>query len=435
MRNLRSTLLTAGAFAGAALAHAGTAPVQLLPFASGLSYPIALRAPHDGSGRLFVPQQGGAVRVLAADGSVLGTYLSVSVSAPSPDSGEQGLLGMAFDPNFGVDAQLPGYRDFYLAFTAPGSDPRLGTTPDQVIRRYTVADPASNDASAATAVDVIRIPDLYSNHNGGDIHFGPDGYLYYGMGDGGSGGDPNGFAQTLGKKNVSGKDYYLLGKMLRLDVRHPAASAGSDMCAATAGQPAQYSIPAGNPFAGSATQCGEIWLYGLRNPFRWSFDRATGDLWIGDVGQGAWEEVDLRANGSTESRNYGWKLCEGNHYFSPSGSGTTCPATTSTAAPVLEYSHSFGCAITGGFRYRGPVSALQGTYVYGDSCSSNIWFANESAGSWTSTLFDTLGSGYGTIVGFGEDEAGNLYLVKEDEGTILRFGGDTDVIFQDGFDG
>ena len=406
--------------------------LALTPYSVGtLTYPIAVRAPRDGSGRLFVPQQGGAVRVLDRSGSVLAAnYLSVAVSVPSPDSGEQGLLGMAFDPNFGRDPGQPGYADFYLAFTAPGSDPKLGALPDQVVRRYTVADPAANVASVVSSVDVIRIPDLYSNHNGGDIHFGGDGYLYYGMGDGGSGGDPNGFAQTTGRKTVSGKSYYLLGKMLRLDVRNATASATADMCGATPGQPAQYSIPAGNPFKGSASDCGEIFLYGLRNPFRFSFDRANGDLWIGDVGQGAYEEVDYRPVADS-AINYGWNLCEGTHTYP--GGATGCPASTSTAAPVLEYNHSGGrCAITGGFRFRGPIQQFQGAYTYADSCSSSVFIATLGASSWSGSVFTTLSAGYGTVVSFGEDEQGNLYAVHESEGKIYRF--TSDYIFEDGLE-
>ncbi|MGA9422795.1 MAG: PQQ-dependent sugar dehydrogenase [Rhodanobacteraceae bacterium] len=405
-------------------AHAGIpADVQLVQFSNGsLSFPDAIRAPQDGSGRLFVPQQTGAVKILDADGTVIGTYLTVNVTAPSPDGGEQGLLGMAFDPNFGIDPGQPGYGDFYLAFTAPPGDPVLGASADQVVRRYSVDDPASNDASSAVQTDIIRLPDIASNHNGGDIHFGSDGYLYWGMGDGGSEGDPHNFSQTTGRTDVGGHSYYLLGKMIRIDVHHSTASATADMCAATLGMPAPYSIPPDNPFAGSSTDCGEIFLYGLRNPFRFSFDRATGDLWIGDVGQNAWEEEDLRTLGSTDSFNYGFKLCEGNHYYSPSGSGTDCPQTTGTTAPVIEYGHSSGCATTGGFRYRGPIASLQGTYVYSDSCSSTIWFATTDGSTWTSTVFPAgLPSGYGTVVSFGEDEAGNLYLVHETQGKVYEF--------------
>ncbi|MGA9343332.1 MAG: PQQ-dependent sugar dehydrogenase, partial [Rhodanobacteraceae bacterium] len=313
--------------------------------------------------------------------------------------------------------------DFYLAFTAPPGDPMQGASADQVLRRYTVVDPASNDASGATQTDIIRLPDIASNHNGGDIHFGADGYLYWGMGDGGSEGDPHNFSQTTGRMDVGGHSYYLLGKMIRIDVHHPTASATADMCAATPGMPAPYSIPAGNPFAGSSTDCGEIFLYGLRNPFRFSIDRATGDLWIGDVGQNAWEEEDLRTVDSTDSFNYGFKLCEGNHYYSPSGSGADCPETTGTTPPVIEYSHSGGsCATTGGFRYRGPIASLQGTYVYSDSCSSTIWFATTDGSTWTSTVFPfSLPTGYGTVVSFGEDEAGNLYLVDETQGKVYEF--------------
>lgn len=447
-------------FASAVVAQV-PADLKLTQFGTAtFAYPLALRSPRDGSGRLFVIEQGGTVHVLGKTGALLGTYITVPVTSPSPGGNEQGLLGMAFDPNFGRNPAKPGYGDFYLAFTAPGSDPKLGDAPDQLVRRYTVSDPTSNDASAATSVDVIRIPDLYSNHNGGDIHFGPDGYLYYGMGDGGSGGDPNGFAQCLWKKTddatpancgsvPTGKHaYYLLGKMMRLDVHHTMlAPAPANMCGDPTGAAVQYAIPSDNPYAAATNQCAEIWLYGLRNPYRWSFDRSTGDQWIGDVGQGAYEEVDLRAAGSSDSRNYGWNLCEGSHAY-PSGVAG-CPAATAMTAPVLEYDHTNRCAIIGGFRYRGQIGAFDGTYAFSDVCSGQIYLMhkgsaastcpagfNTIAGSWVCTLF-APSTGSGTVSsasGFGEDELGSLYVTGVTaQGAVYKFTS-ADAIFANSFD-
>lgn len=416
---------------GATFVHAQTAPADLTlsTFVSGISAPIAVRASNDNSGRVFVVQQNGTIRVYANSGASLGTYISVPVT----NSGEQGMLGMAFDPNFGVNPGLPGYGDFYLAFTSPTPNPTISAFPEQLIRRYTVSDPSANSAASATAVDVIRLPDPYSNHNGGDIHFGPDGYLYYAMGDGGSGGDPNGFAQDLWKKTFNSRSYYLLGKMMRLDVRNPTMSAAANQCGATAGQPAQYSIPPGNPYSADAGKCAEIWLYGLRNPFRFSFDRVTGDVWIGDVGQQAFEEIDFRAAGSTETLNYGWKMCEGLHGY-PTAGAATCPTTTGTAAPVIEQNHlNNRCAITGGYRFRGPIQPFNGMYVHADACSSEIYFAKPaSGGAWTTTQWRDDPNGYGTYSGFGEDQYGNLYLVHTANGIVYRF--TSDVIFPTGFD-
>lgn len=404
-------------------AGAGTpAGVQLDPFiTSGLEQPLAVRSPHDGSGRLFVVERGGAIRVVVG-GSLRPTpYYSRSV-----DTGdiERGLLGLAFDPQFASNGTL------YIVYTAPGAG-------GERLVRLVAKDPAAN-VFAGSETEVMRVP-LFYNHNGGDIHFGSDGLLYWSTGSGTGSFDPEDLAQDLWKKTVGGQTYYLMGKILRLDVRTPSASAAANMCGATPGEPAAYSIPPGNPYASETERCGEIWLYGFRNPWRFSIDRANGDLWIGDVGEGSWEEVSRRAASDGGNRNYGYPQCEGNHHGRPSGSGSNCPATTGTVAPVIEYSHgSSRCSVTGGYRYRGPVAALQGIYVFGDACTGEVLLGSESGGSWSfAPLPPGVGAGYGTVAGFGEDEAGNLYLADLAKGGIWRFNGEgqSDLVFADGFDG
>ena len=400
--------------------HVAQAAPVLTQVASGLSGPTAIVAPNDGSGRLFVIENTsslGRVRVIDAAGNLLATPFYTHATTGGSGQ-EQGMLGLAFDPDFASNGTL------YLTYTAPAGDPRLGTQPDQVLIRLVASAPSANVFAGSEKV-VLRIPDIYYNHDGGNIVFGPDNHLYWGMGDGGSGGDPNGFAQNLWKKTVSGKDYYLLGKMMRLDVRNPTASAPANQCGATAGQPAEYSIPADNPYAGASNQCGEIWLYGLRNPWRWSFDRKTGDLVIGDVGQNVYEEVDFRAAGSTANRNYGWNWCEGNHYYNPFSSGTDCPASTGSVAPVIEYSHNSngGCAITGGYVYRGPVEELRGKYLFSDYCDGTIRIAtpDPTAATWSHTPM--TGTPFMNVYSFGEDMDGNVYVIDGGGGKIYRIDG------------
>jgi glucose/arabinose dehydrogenase len=237
----------------------------------------------------------------------------------------------------------------------------------------------------------------FANHNGGQLQFGPDGFLYIGMGDGGSGGDPGNRAQNLRT---------LLGKMLRINVNVPS----------------RYAIPLDNPFAGGRTARREIWATGLRNPWRFSFDRDTGDLFIGDVGQGNWEEINFQQALSLGGANYGWRLMEGAHCFNPS---VNCdPGSPPLELPIVEYDHTTGCSVTGGYVYRGiAVPALFGTYVYGDFCSGVIWGANfgPTAG-WTAvTLQDTDF----LITTFGEDQDGELYVADYGTGTIHKITGAT----------
>jgi glucose/arabinose dehydrogenase len=439
----------AALFASASL-HAAIDPADLelvrWPDASTtFSEPVAVRAPDDGSGRTFVVERcdnpgssntTGHLRIVR-NGAVLPTaFLSVSVSCTS----EQGLLGLAFDPQFASN------RTFYVTYTATGSG--LGDSEDQVLARYTVSAPNPDDANPTGTV-ILRVPDIADNHNGGDLHFDHQGYLNWSMGDGGVQNDPNGFAQCTGRKKADdnpaschstsgqGPTYYLLGKIIRLDVHATTASAPANFCGATAGQPAPYAIPPGNPFrdVGLHPQdCAEIFDWGFRNPYRFSFDRQTGDLLIGDVGQGEWEEVDFQAAGSA-GQNFQWNACEGRHTF-PGGT-LGCAGPAGSVVPKLDYAHSAapnGCAVSGGYVYRGPIAPLRGQYVFSDYCTGDIYVvANTAATVWTyETLAGTPGM---NTYGFGEDAQGNLY-VGSSGGEIYRFHSPSydDVIFANGFD-
>jgi glucose/arabinose dehydrogenase len=436
-------------FASASL-HAAIAPADLelvrWPDASTtFSEPVAVRAPDDGSGRTFVVERcdnpgssntTGHLRIVR-NGAVLPTaFLSVSVSCTS----EQGLLGLAFDPQFASN------RTFYVTYTATGSG--LGDSGDQVLARYTVS-AANPDVANPTGTVILRVPDIADNHNGGDLHFDHQGYLNWSMGDGGVQNDPNGFAQCTGRKKADdnpaschstsgqGPTYYLLGKIIRLDVHATTASAPANFCGATSGQPAPYAIPPGNPFrdVGLHPQdCAEIFDWGFRNPYRFSFDRQTGDLLIGDVGQGEWEEVDFQAAGSA-GQNFQWNACEGRHTF-PGGT-LGCAGPAGSVVPKLDYAHSAapnGCAVSGGYVYRGPIAPLRGQYVFSDYCTGDIYVvANTAATVWTyETLAGTPGM---NTYGFGEDAQGNLY-VGSSGGEIYRFHSPSydDVIFANGFD-
>jgi len=438
---MRPTAVFAAALLAAASAPTMAAPpadllLARVPNASTtFSTPVAVRAPNDGSGRLFVVEKGGSIRVIK-NGAVLPTaFLSLGVTTSS----ESGLLGLAFHPNFGKPS-LPHNTEFYIFYTRPSADPRLGSTPDQVVARYTVPTPTSDVANASGTI-ILRLPDLAGNHNGGDIHFGSDGYLYVSSGDSGDQNNPHGFAECLWKKaadsnrntcgtSPTGLQYYLLGKMLRIDVDTRGGTVSSDMCGSNGISPAEYAIPATNPHVASSNTCDEIWAAGFRNPWRFSFDREDNRLIIGDVGQGSYEEITVSAAG-VGGLDHGWSRCEGRHYFTTSGSGTTCPSISSTVAPVIEYGHSSACAVSGGFVYRGPNAALRGTYFYGDSCSSDLWWSESTGATWDSTGVNRLtGLASGSIYGFGEDSDGNVYIARSNGQVHLIT---TDRIFVSGF--
>jgi hypothetical protein len=258
-------------------------------------------------------------------------------------------------------------------------------------------------------------------------------------GDGGQESGTHWLAECLWKKpndttsascgsSVATPQYFLRGKMLRIDVDTRGATATDEMCGATPGQPAEYSIPAGNPYVGSSQTCDETFLYGFRNPWRWSFDRATGDLWIADVGQVQREEIDVRLAGSSEPPYYGWHCMEGSLVFRTTEVCT--PPLPPQVLPLMEYGHSGGrCAVTGGYRFRGPIPVFQGMYVFADSCSSEIFFAKpDTQGQWSWSVWRDDANGYGTYSGFGEDEAGNLYVANTASEVVYRFHSDQGVV-------
>jgi glucose/arabinose dehydrogenase len=398
--------------------------------------PIGVRSANDGRGRVFIIERCGDIRIVQ-NGVALDTpFLSIDVSC----GGEQGLLGLAFDPDYATNGT------FYVAYTAPASDPRLGGSPDQVLARYT----ASSDPNVAnpTGTVILRVPDIADNHNGGDIHFDHQGYLAWSMGDGGAQGDPNGFAQCTKRKQYDenpancgdtsggGLNFYLLGKIIRLDVHATTASAPSNFCGVPTGTPAPYAIPPGNPFVdvnAHPDDCAEIYNWGFRNPFRFSIDRETGDMLIGDVGQASYEEIDFQPAGSA-GQNFQWNICEGFHTYP--GGNTPCAGPAGSVPPVLEYSHANGCAIVGGYRYRGPIVAFRGQYVFSDNCSGGINIvadADPSSAPWT---YEHIEGAPGlNPYSFGEDDDGNLY-VANGAGQVYVFhsGSGSDVIFKNGFE-
>ena len=362
--------------------------------ASGLARPVVVTAPPGDFDRVFIVEQRsgstGRIRILQlADNTLLPTpFLSIPGLATGS---EQGLLGLAFHPNYAAN----GY--FYVNYTISG-----GTT---YIRRYQVSGLDPDIADASSGFTILSVSQPFSNHNGGWLDFGPDGYLYIGLGDGGSAGDPGNRAQDITSQ--------FLGKMLRIDV-------DGDDFPADAG--ANYAIPPGNPFVG-LTGDDEIWAYGLRNPWRCSFDRETGDLYIGDVGQNAWEEIDFQSAASAGGENYGWRCYEGNAPYSTGG----CAAPSSMVFPIHVYSHSQGCSVTGGYVYRGAkIWDLRGTYFFADYCSNKIWTFRYDGASQTDFRDRTAqlapggGLSIGGISSFGEDAKGELYICDLSGGEVFK---------------
>jgi glucose/arabinose dehydrogenase len=350
-------------------AHADAITLELV---ADLSFsPVVITHAGDGSGRLFIVDQEGVIRIWNGSEVLPTPFLDISANVLC--CGEQGMLGLAFHPDY----EQPGNGYFYVNYITSG--------PTSVIARYKVSgNPnVANPASALVMKSVGRPAD---NHNAGQLAFGNDGYLYFSMGDSGQGGDPLETAQDVQS---------LFGKIWRLDVDAPAPY-----------------IPPTNPLVGQPG-ADETWSMGFRNPWRFSFDRLTGDMFIADVGQEQREEVNFQAAGDTTFRNYGWDNMEGSACFEPSSGCTTAGMTL----PIIEYTHAVGCSVTGGYRYRGPQPALYGKYIYGDFCTGQIWAATLNGSSWTSVLQTDAPFMIST---FGEGDDGELYVADYSGTAILR---------------
>ena len=345
--------------------------------ATGLEQPLFVTHAGDGSGRLFVVEQTGRIRVIDKSGRVRERpFLDVRNKLVGR-SGERGLLGLAFHPRYRENGA------FFIAYTG---EPKGA----HITERYRVSKADANVADAGSGRVILTIEEPAANHNGGHLAFAPDGSLYIGTGDGGGAGDT--YQQSRRTDN-------LLAKMLRIDVD------GAD----------PYAIPKDNPFVGREGYRSEIWALGLRNPWRYSFDRATGDLYIADVGQNRWEEVNFQPSSSKGGEDYGWNVMEGAHCFEPP---TGCDRQGLTL-PVFEYPHEQGCSVTGGYVYRGArLSHLIGRYLLADYCSGTFWaLSRDAKGAWSGEVIARTDV---TPSSFGEDESGELYVTDHGRGAVLR---------------
>jgi glucose/arabinose dehydrogenase len=405
MKNILIFVLLAGL-----IIPAGTTPQAAQPnlapwpsintslVAGGLDNPVHITHAGDGSGRLFVVEQPGRIKILV-NGVLQPTFLDITDRVRSTGN-EEGLLSLAFPPDY--DSSNPNFYVYYTQLDGNNVVSRFSTSGDP-----NLADPASEEK-----ILVLPHPD-YSNHNGGQLAFGADGYLYIGTGDGGGGGDPQGNAQNPAS---------LLGKLLRIDVgKGEILISTGDFNVylplifnqGTTPSP-NYRIPADNPFVGVAGYRAEIWALGLRNPWRFSFDRQTGDLYLGDVGQNTSEEIDYQSSASTGGENYGWNIMEGLDCYQSS----TCDQ-TGLVLPVFTYpTMNPDCAVSGGYVYRGnDFPSLQGIYYFGDYCSGRIWGLQKTGENWSNSLLLVTGL---RISSFGEDEGGELYLADRGNGSIYR---------------
>jgi glucose/arabinose dehydrogenase len=348
--------------------------ISLAPVASGLTAPVDIAATHNITDkRLFVVEQAGVIRSIDGDKKLDPTpFLDIQNRVLS--GGEMGLLGLAFHPK-SVENNF-----FYVNY--------IDKQQNTIVARYTI-DKTSGRGDPASEKILLKIKQPYANHNGGDMAFGPDGYLYIGMGDGGGAGDPDDRAQNKTD---------LLGKILRIDVDKGKL----------------YAVPSSNPYAEQGGKP-EIWASGLRNPWRFSFDHLTGELFIADVGQGNYEEINLQPSTSKGGENYGWRCIEGTHTFSTTG----CQNAASYTQPIIEYDHSEKrCSVTGGYVYRGHAyTSLLGSYFYGDYCGGQLYYAKRQADGWKSTLGSNTDLSIST---FGQDSNGELYLADLKSGTIYQ---------------
>jgi glucose/arabinose dehydrogenase len=343
--------------------------------------PIVLTGAGDGTNRIFLATQPGTIHVFPNDRNVteMGTFLDLreKIHYRVPQENEEGFLGLAFHPKFKENGE------FFVYYTGAYDDEKDRRS---VISRFHVDKNDPNKADPASEEILLVIPDKYWNHNGGTLVFGPDGYLYIGLGDGGNGGDPDKNGQDLSA---------LWGKILRIDVDHKDAELA-------------YAIPKDNPFVGHSGARGEIWCYGIRNVWRIAFDRQTGDLWAGDVGQDLWEEIDIIRKGG----NYGWNLREGMHKFK-NGSEPR----EDLIEPIWEYHHDVGKSITGGNVYRGKlVPDLAGGYLYADFVSGKIWALWYDQDAKRVTANRLITDGGGAVMSFGEDDAGEAYYMTQNGG-------------------
>jgi glucose/arabinose dehydrogenase len=345
-----------------------TPTVTTQQVASGFTQPTGIvSAPNDE--RLYIVEQTGMIRRVTPNQS--DTQVFMDITNKVTNDGEMGLLGLAFHPQYAQNGYI------FVNY--------IDKSQNTVVARYHTD---QNVVDLASEKVILQVEQPYTNHNGGDLVFGPDGFLYIALGDGGQAGDPHDNAQNLNS---------LLGKILRIDVNTNEA----------------YAIPDDNPFAGQENARPEIWAYGLRNPWRISFDRETGDLYIADVGQGELEEINFQSAGSKGGENYGWRCYEGTREYNLDG----CEGVNNAIPPIIEYSHEDGrCAVTGGYVYRGSMfESLQGKYFYGDFCGSQLYYAEQKDGSWQQTL--ALQTEF-AISAFGQANDGELYLADYDSGDI-----------------
>lgn len=349
--------------------------ITLSPFANGFTLPTSIVATNTkADSRLFISEQTGKIRIVGSSGQITSQSF-LDITQKVLNNGEMGLLGLVFSPNYDTN----GF--FYINY--------VNKDQETIIARYKVSS-NPNAADLKSEKIILRIKQPYTNHNGGDLKFGPDGYLYIALGDGGSGGDPQNRAQD---KNS------LFGKILRIDVNK--------------GDP--YSIPPTNPFINKPDTRPEIWAYGLRNPWRISFDKISGDLYIADVGQNSIEEVDVQKANSKGGENYGWRCYEGNQPYDGQG----CLPKSNYATPIFEYDHQEGrCSVTGGFVYRGSLyPAFEGKYFYSDFCSGQLYYADNVNNKWQQNLITKTTYSIST---FGQDNQNELYFADYHDGNIYK---------------
>jgi glucose/arabinose dehydrogenase len=386
-------------------------PFGLFPAFGNNSFnePVAVRHAGDSSGRIFVVERPGTIQVLDISGH-LGDAPFLDISEQVDSTGEGGLTGLAFHPEYAANGRI------YVKYTInanPGGQVQLVTRISEFVIHASDSDKVNADSKRL----VLEIPQDFNNNNGGDLHFGSDGHLYVAMGDGGSGNDPCDRSQTINPQELSdcgnhptGPAKAMLGKLLRIDVDNETEAGSNNLCGADDDGAAGYAIPTDNPYFEHADHCAEIWALGLRQPWRFSFDRLTGDLWLGDQGQNTWEEINKIPHSSSGSFNFGWRVCEGD--YERDSLTTACPL-QSHVSPLVSYRTDAGeptnRGVVGGYRYRGPIDLLYGNYVYGDQDSGRIWLASTSdEQNWQIQQFTITPSG---LTGFGEDEDGNIYTI------------------------